>query len=264
MASSTSALGEVTTAARLWQIWWRLGLQDVRLRFRRSAFGVGWIFIHFAVPTLAVGVIYGHLFDQDLRSFLPFLTVGLVVWGFLTSAVAAGGQAFLASEGYIKQIGLPVQVYVFRCFVSTSTAAAISLLAYVIVAVVCAVPFGRGMLWAVVGFLLVGATAFFLIVIFAHLAVRFRDTPHAAAAGLHLLFYVTPVLWPPDLLRGRLAWVIDANPLYHLLEVVRQPLLFARPAPLVNYVVAGAGILALALLAGTVVRRYARRIVYLL
>ena len=226
---------------------------------------MGWILIHSAVPLVVVGMIYGTLFDQDLRTFLPFLAVGLVVWGFLTSVVVEGGRAFVASEGYVKQIGLPVQVYVLRFFVSTSIAAAISLLTYVIVAAVYAVPVGWRTLWALVGLALLAATAFLLIVILAHLTVRFRGTPHAVAAGMQILFYVTPVIWPPELLRGRrLAWVLDVNPLYHLLEVVRQPLLSERPAMLVNYIVAGALVLTLTVAAGAVVRCYSRRIVYLL
>lgn len=235
------------------------------MRFRRSVLGVGWILVQLVVMILAVGVVYGTLLGQDLRTFLPYLTVGLVVWGFLTASVGEGGLAFVASEGYIKQIGLPVHVYIMRFFVSVSITGAINLVAYVIVAGVYRVSVGWGVLWVIPGLVLLGLVGLFLMVIFAHVNARFRDTAHLAAVGLQILFFVTPVLWPADMLRGRrLGWIVDMNPLYHLLEIIRQPLLSSRPANLETYLV-GLGVVAcLGVAAHLVAVFYSRRIVYLL
>ncbi len=256
---------DLIAVLRLRRIWWRLGVQDLRLRFRRAALGIGWIFIQLAVTVVALGAVYGTLLSQDMRTFLPFLAIGLVLWGFITASVVEGSQAFVASEGYIKQIGLPIQVYVFRFFVSIAIAATISLSSYVVVVVLYAVPIGWGILWSIPGFILLGATAFWLVLIFAHLTARFRDTAHLAATALQILFFVTPVIWPPEMLKGRpLQWVVDANPLYHLLEVVRRPLLFSESATAANYLVGLGIVIGLGLVASLVVRLYSRRIVYLL
>jgi ABC-type polysaccharide/polyol phosphate export permease len=256
---------DVIQAVRLWPIWLRLGLQDVRLRFRRSVLGVGWIFINLAVMLLAIGVVYGKLLGQDIAGFLPFLTVGVVAWGYLTSSILEGGNAFIVSEGYIKQIGLPVYVYVFRFFVSASLTMLLSSFAYIVVAVVYGVEFHWGTFWAVPGMLLLGTVSLLLIVIFAHLNAHFRDTVHLAGAALQVLFYVTPVLWPPEMLRDRgLPWLVDYNPFYHLLEVVRQPLLHAQPATLRNYQAVGILIGGLVTVAATFTWRYYRRLVYFL
>ncbi len=262
---NVAPLHDLAAALRLRRIWWRLGLQDIRRRFRRSVLGAGWIFIQLAVTIAALGVVYGHLLGQDMRTFLPFLAVGLVLWGFITASVVEGGQAFVVSEGYIKQIGLPIQVYVFRAFVSITVASAISLSSYVVVALAYAVPVGWGTLWGVPGLLLMTAVGFLLALIFAHLTACFRDTPHLASTALQILFFVTPVLWPGELLRGRrVQWVVDANPLYHLLEVVRRPLLSSQPAAMVDYLVTVGVLAVLIAVAFVVVAAYSRRIVYLL
>jgi ABC-type polysaccharide/polyol phosphate export permease len=234
-------------------------------RFRRSVVGVGWIFIQLAVAILALGIVYGHLLGQDMRTFLPFLATGLVLWGFITSSILEGGQAFVVSEGYIKQIGLPIQVYVFRAFVSIIIASAISLSAYGVVALVYAVPVGWGILWGVLGLLLMAVAGFLLALIFAHLTACFRDTIHLASTTLQILFFVTPVIWPPEMLRGRrVQWIVDANPLHHLLEVVRHPLLSSEPAAMVSYLVSVGLLAVLTVVAFILVAAYSRRIVYLL
>jgi lipopolysaccharide transport system permease protein len=256
---------DVIQALRLWPLWLQLGIQDIRLRFRRSVLGVGWIFINLAVVILAIGVVYGKLLGQDMAGFLPFLTIGLVAWGYLTSSIIEGGNAFIASEGYIKQIGLPIYVYVFRFFVSPSLTMLLSFLAYLVVAFVYKVEYHWGTFWAVPGMLLLSTVSLLLITIFAHLNARFRDTVYLAGAALQVLFYITPVLWPPDMLRDRgLPWVVDYNPFYHLLEVVRQPLLHAQPAALVNYQAVGILIIGLTIVAATFAWRYHQRLVYFL
>jgi ABC-type polysaccharide/polyol phosphate export permease len=262
---AVSSVREVVATLLLWRVWWRLGVQDLRLRFRRSVLGIGWILLQLVVTMLAVGVVYGILLGQELRTFLPFLTVGLVVWAFLTASIVEGGQALIASEGYIKQIGLPIYVYILRFFVSASISAAISFGAYVIVAGVSRVPIGWGVLWVIPGLALLGVVGLFLMAIFAHLNARYRDTAHLAAVGMQILFYVTPVLWPAELLRGRgFSWLVDVNPLYHLLEAIRQPLLSSRPAPLESYAVGLLLAACLGAIASAVVVFYARRVVYLL
>jgi len=259
------ALDDVARSARLWRIWVRLGLQDVRYRFRRSAIGVWWIFLNLAVLILSVGYIYGNLLGQNLREFIPYLTVGLVTWGYLLNSIAEGGNAFVGSEGYIKQISLPIYVYIFRFFVSISLTALISFAAFWLVAIVYGVQLNLGTLWALPGWAILMTVSLLLITILAHLNARFRDAAHLASIGMQVMFYVTPVLYPADLLRERgLGAIIDLNPLYHLLEVIRRPLLSAAPAGPVNYLVAGLVIVALAGAAATVIGIFRRRIVYAL
>jgi len=263
MPPMLTALNEVVNSAQLWRIWVRLGLQDVRLRFRRSSLGAGWIFVNLAIMILAIGLIYGRLLGQDLRSFIPYLTVGLITWNYLTNSIVEGGNAFVASEGYIKQISLPLYVYVFRFFVSIGVTTAISGAAYILIAILYGVPLHRGTLWVIPGILLIMIASLLLIAIFAHLNARFRDAAHLATIFMQVAFYVTPVIFPADLLRSRgLALVIDANPLYHLLEVVRAPLLNGQAASTLSYEVVGLILIVLALAAGAVIQIYRRKIIF--
>jgi ABC-type polysaccharide/polyol phosphate export permease len=264
-SSNNKLWREVFQAALLWPIWMRIGLQDIRIRYRRSALGIGWIFLNLIVMLSSVGLIYSHLLGQDLKKFLPFLTIGLVIWGYITSSIIEGGNAFLASEGYIKQIGLPLYIYIFRFFVSITTTLLISLPAYFIVALAYSVQFRWGALWALVGLFLLGSVSFLLIAIFSHLNVRFRDLPHVASSGLQVLFFATPIIWPPETLRfGKLRWVVDLNPFYHLLEVIRRPLIMSEPASYVDYLVVILLIIVLSILVWLFTKTYSLRIAYLL
>ncbi len=261
-----TTIRDVVRSAKLWHIWTRLGMQDVRLKFRRSSIGAAWIFVNLAVLVLSIGFIYANLLGQEPREFIPYLTIGMILWGYLTNSIVDGGNAFINSEGYIKQISLPIYVYIFRFFVSISVTTLITMCAFVIVAVIYRVPVGPGTLLAIPGLLMVMTTSLLLITIFAHLNARFRDVAHMASVGMQVLFFVTPVIFPAHLLRQRrsMALVIDLNPMYHLLEVIRRPLLSAGPAEWHSYVAAGLVIVVLAAVATAVIAVFQRRIVFAL
>lgn len=263
-SEAARTIRDVIRSLGLWHIWIRLGLQDVRLKFRRSAVGVGWIFLNLAVLVSSIGFIYANLLGQDTREFIPYLTIGMILWAYLTSSIVEGGNAFVHSEGYIRQISLPVYVYVMRFFVNASVTAAISMIAYVVVAIIYRVPLGAGTFYAIPGVLMVMTASLLFITIFAHLNARFRDIAHLASVGMQVLFYVTPVIFPARLLKARteLGWVVDFNPMYHLIEVVRRPLLTAAPADGLSYTVTLLVLAGLTVVAAIVIAMNQRRIVF--
>jgi lipopolysaccharide transport system permease protein len=62
-------------------------------------------------------------------------------------------------------------------------------------------------------------------------AARFRDIHLIVATLLQLLFLITPIIWDTKGLRGsNLRFVADLNPIYHLIEVVRRPILGEVPS----------------------------------
>jgi ABC-2 type transport system permease protein/lipopolysaccharide transport system permease protein len=75
-----------------------------------------------------------------------------------------------------------------------------------------------------------------------------------------ILFLITPIIWLPSMLEQR-SYLAEANPFYHLIEVVRAPLLGSAPSA--NTVAAVVAITAVNFLLTTVLfSRYRSRIAY--
>jgi lipopolysaccharide transport system permease protein len=65
------------------------------------------------------------------------------------------------------------------------------------------------------------------------LSTRYRDIPQVIANALQVIFFLTPIFWSPESLPNRPAFVL-LNPFYHLIEIVRAPLL-GEVAPLLSW-----------------------------
>src|SRR4029077_14521006 len=79
---------------RVW-MWSALALQDIRLRYRGSMLGPFWLTISTLVMVLARDVTYAQLFHQEPSTYLPFLTVGLIVWQLLNGMITEACDTFL-------------------------------------------------------------------------------------------------------------------------------------------------------------------------
>ena len=92
-------------------------------------------------------------------------------------------------------------------------------------------PLGWSVLLAVPGLIIVTITLIGGILALGILCTRFRDVPQVVAAVLQLLFLLTPIMWTADSVRGKaVSILLDINPFYYLLEIVREPLLGRTPA----------------------------------
>jgi lipopolysaccharide transport system permease protein len=207
-----------------------LGWQDLRQSYRRSVLGQFWITLGVAVQVAAIGLVFGLLFGSPIETYLPFLALGIIFWAFFTNVLNEASLAFVASEPLMRQLSIEPITYVFRVVWKGLLTLGHNL---VIVPVVFVI-FGLGLSWTQIlfipGLLVVLASIGWLSVVIALISVRYRDMPPIVASILTVGFYVTPVMWQPEFLPGGLGHLLlGLNPFYHLLQIVRLPLLGEFP-----------------------------------
>jgi ABC-type polysaccharide/polyol phosphate export permease len=229
--------------ANVWRLryfWIALVQIDLRKRYRRSMLGLGWSLLHPIAMTVVICTVFTHIFHAEIRTFGPFLLVGLTIWNFASSAMSQGCQSFLMNESYIRQHPAPMAIYPLRVALSL----AIHLVLGIGIAIVLS--------WSMLGFanllylplILPGMALLFVFgwaiaTITGVINVLFQDTQHLMEVVLQILFYLTPVIYPPSMLHNRsLGWVITVNPVAAFLEVIRVPIVEARVPSMSSYVIA--------------------------
>jgi ABC-2 type transport system permease protein/lipopolysaccharide transport system permease protein len=244
-----TAWSDMIAGLASWRLWVRLGWNDILQRYRRSILGPFWLTASMAIMIVALGILYAGLFNTPIEDFVPFLCVGLLVWNLISSFLTEGGTLFTGSESYIKQIRLPYSVYVYRSAWSKLVTFFHNFIIYFAVLLYFQIWPGTVGLLAIPGLAIVvinGALASLCIGI---ISARFRDVPPLISSIVQIVFFVTPIFWKPELLKGR-EYVTDFNPFFHLLEIVRAPLLGSVPSAksylavllitLINVVITGA------------------------
>ena len=214
-----------------YELWLQLGWQDIKQRYRRSTLGPLWITIATGVMALALGLLYSMLFQIEIREFLPHVTVGFIVWGFISGCIKDGANVFIENEGLIKQLPSALSVHVYRLVWRQLLFFAHNIVIWVLLVIIFRIPLTWQTLLAVPAMLLLVLNGVWVTMLFGIIATRFRDVAPLLEALVQLLFYVTPIVGTTQTLKeqggdvAKRALLAEINPLYHYLEIVRAPMI---------------------------------------
>ncbi|WP_273727548.1 ABC transporter permease [Brucella gallinifaecis] len=224
------AIGDIKEALSKYRLALIFGWQDVAQRYRRSRVGAFWLTLNMAVFIAALGLIFGTLFQSEMHEFLPYLCAGIITWGFISTSLGEGCVAFTSSEGIILQVRMPLFTHILRAIWRNIIIFAHNIVIFPILLLIMGRMINFNVLWALPGFLLICFNLSWMMLILAVLCSRFRDMTQVVSNILQVLFYATPIMWMVKILPEHISrWFIDLNPFYHLIELVRAPLLGQAP-----------------------------------
>lgn len=211
-----------------WPQWLTLGNHEVIQRYQRSVLGPFWISLSMAITVAGLGTVYSLVLDQSLETYLPYLAAGLVVWNFISSCMLEGCNAFIGNERSIKQINVPFSAYVYRIVWRSLISFLHNAMVFVVIALYYPTGAGWFMLLAIPGLAILLLNLGWIAMVLALLSARYRDVPQIVGSFIGLAFLVTPILWMPGhgVMINR---IVQANPLYYGVELIRGPLLATPP-----------------------------------
>ena len=219
-------------------IWSALGWQEVMQRYRRSVLGPFWLTISTGLMVGIMGPLYGKLFGQDITTYFAHLAVSLVLWQTISQIVLDSSIAFIVSDVYIKQVRLPLSIHILRTLWKNLVILFHNFAVVVLVIIFFRPPLGAALLLFPLALALFAANALWVGVLLGMMCARFRDIPLVVTNVMQVAFFLTPILWKPEML-GRHAWSVNFNPFYHFLEIMRAPLLGTPTSALSWFVVTG-------------------------
>lgn len=240
--------------------WRALAWADVRSKYRRTHLGPFWITLSTGSLALAVGTFYSQFFGQEIGTYLPYFTTGMVIWYFISSVVSEGTTVLANAASYIKSSTMPLSFHVMRMVHRNCIIFLHNLIIVVLLWLVFRWSLSASALLAVAGFLLLYVFAAALSVIISFICVRYRDVPPVVTAVLQFVFFASPIFWYPETLKvGRvLLWL---NPVTHFLAIIRDPLL-GRAFGGENWLIAGGVTGATLLVAAKIYLSYRDRVAY--
>ncbi|HEF4759235.1 TPA: ABC transporter permease [Pseudomonas putida] len=255
--------------SRVWgarYFWVHLALSDLRSRWRRSFFGVMWSIIQPLGLTLLLSVVFSKIFNADIVTYAPYVLSGIIVWDYIAANTVGGSLSFVQADAYIKQCNHPLAIYTLRTVVGSSIVLMLaSLSLYFWVLVIMPQNFGWSWLATLTIFPVLALIAWPVSTILAYFSTRFRDIPHALGLVMQALWFVSPVYFEAKMFQnGGLHALVDYNPIYHILQIVRAPLLQGQWPTFENYAFSLGTALFFALIAIMVGKKSERKVIFYL
>ena len=211
---------------------WRLGhlmaWQDIKKRYRRSTLGPVWLTLSSAVQILTISFLSSFLFNSSLQRSLPFVCAGMLFWGMISQMINDGSYLFLSTQSYLMQIKRPLTLFVIQAIWRNMIILAHNSVIYFVIAIILVViPSSAILIWPL-GFVLDLVCLSWMVLFVAIVSVRYRDVPVIIQNVLGIVFWFTPLMYFPEQL-GSQQYLVEYNPLTHMIALLRAPLIGSVP-----------------------------------
>jgi len=230
-----AALEDLVGGLREWRLWHYLAWQEIKQRYRRSTFGPFWMSLSMGVQIATMGLLVGKLFGHTYGKFLPYVCAGYIVWNYVGGIIIQGANSFVSSANQIQQLNRPYHSYIllviWRGFITMGH----DMVVLAVVLIIFLIPPTLNTVWFFVALPVATFSVSWVAVFLAVISVRFRDIPIMIQNAMGVLFWLTPIIYYPTQL-GDKAYILDYNPLTHIVMILRDPLLGLAPS-LTNWLV---------------------------
>ena len=211
--------------------------RDVKVRYKQAVLGIGWAIIQPIVTMVVFTFIFNQFLDVKPDAGIPddwypiFAFAGLLPWQFFQGALQR------ASTSLVSNSNLLTKVYFPRLIIPSSAVAAglvdfgFSFLIMIGLMIYFGVPFTLQMLWLPLFLMVALLTALAVGLWLSALNVQYRDVQHMVPFLLTIWMYVSPVVYPIDVINVSGFWkaVYALNPMVGVIQGFRWVLFGTNP-----------------------------------
>src|SRR5713101_1642052 len=195
-----------STAVWLRSMWehrgviWILARKDFQVRYKRATLGILWAV---AVPLLQAAVmafVFSHFVKVSHRfSYGAFVMTGVVAWGYFSGTMPVAATSIVDASSLTDKVWFPRAVLAVVPCISGLVGLGISMVALIVAAPLLGAPLGFHVLLLMPACARLVAFTMALGLMLAALEVYLWDVRFIATAALLVWIYLTPILYPKDL-----------------------------------------------------------------
>lgn len=199
-----------------------LTLANMKARYRKTFAGFVWVILNPIILYSVQSVVFRKILRIEMPDYGLFLLGGLLPWIFITSTLDMSIPYLYNSHNLLRSFRVNPFLLIL-CQVLDNFFNFI--VAFIII------------LFPLVYFSQTGDSAFYLLplpILILLLAVSsisataslinvfYRDTKFIMGFILNIMYFITPIFYPVEYVPKNYRWIIDANPLYYLVEAFRS------------------------------------------
>ena len=198
--------------------------RNIKTRYKRSVLGILWTLLNPLLMMVVLTFVFSHVFRFQAVNYPVYALCGLVLWNFFAQTTTGAMSELLWGGSLMQRIYLPRGIFA-ACALGTGLVnLLLSLIPLVLLMVVTGAPLRPAILFLPVPLVLTALFALGVALFLSTLAIYFSDVVEMYQIVLTAWMYLTPIIYPKEVIPPAYQWALRLNPFYHLLELFRAPL----------------------------------------
>jgi len=203
-----------------------------KTRYRRSALGVLWTLLNPLLNMAVLTFAFSQIFKFDLPHYPVYVLTGLIAWNFFSQTTTYAMNTLIWGGSLLRRIYLPRSIFAVSSIGNGLVNLGLSLIPLVLLMLLLGHPLYATWWFLPIAVLLWAMFALGVALFMSALAVFFADVVEMWGVAIQAWFFLTPVMYPKEILPERFIWYMNVNPAHNLLELFRVPLYLGHlPGP---------------------------------
>lgn len=201
--------------------------RDVKVRYKQTLVGVGWVIFQPLVNTFIFTIFFGN-FAKIPSGSLPyplFVLLGLIFWGFFSTSLSHAANSFVENTAILGKVYFPREILPLSSIAVGGIDFVVSFIMFFIVACFYRVHFSLAFAaMVVIGLLITIVASSGLGLLLASINVKYRDVRYILPYFLQIMIFVTPVIYPLNIMRPAFQQIVLLNPMAGVIDGLRSAL----------------------------------------
>lgn len=209
------------------ELLWHMTVRHLRGQYKQSVLGYAWAFVNPLSQMLIMTFVFSTIlrFPSEGIPYPLFLFVGLIPWIFFSNALGSGTDAVVGASSLVTKVYFPREVLPTAAVLTKLVDLGFGVLILMGLMVYYGYPPEMTAWWLPILFSIHLIFALGLAFPLAALNLFFHDVRFLVGVVLTLWFYLTPVLYPVDIVPPRYQFIYEINPNSLFIHAYRRVLL---------------------------------------
>jgi len=205
---------------------------NIKARYKRSVLGVAWTLLSPLLTMIVITIAFSAIFRFSVPNYPVYVLAGLVFYGFFQESTTQSMNSLVWGSTLLKKVYIPAAVFPIAAVGTALVNLGLTLIPLLAIMIFLGQPLTWTLLLVPAAMAMAAVFSLGVGLILSSIAVVFSDVVEMWGVIVRALFYLTPVMYPEEIVPERFIWLVKINPLYHMMLCWREPIYHGALPPL--------------------------------
>lgn len=211
--------------------------RDVTARYKRSLLGIAWTMLNPLGMMIVLSIVFSQVFRINTEGYPAYVLSGLIAWAFFAQTSSNAINVLVWGGNLLQQIYIPRSTFAISAIGTGLVNLVLSLVPLFAVMLVIGISLHPTILLAPLAMILLGMFSLGVGLMISTIGIYFADIVEMYAILLTAWMYLTPIIYPLDILPANVQAWLRFNPMLHLVELFRSLVFYGKLPTLENWLI---------------------------
>ncbi|MEK5478183.1 ABC transporter permease [Paenibacillus sp. FSL R5-0407] len=199
---------------------------DIQLKYRNSFLGILWSILNPLLFMMVLTLIFSELFSSSIEYFPIYVLSGRLIYSCFSETTNFAMQSIVSNSSLIKKIYVPKYFFPLTRVCSSFINSLLSMISIIPVMLLSGLNFSWVNLYIIFPLFYLLLISIGIGLILSTIFVFFRDLQHIYSLVLVIVMYTSAIFYPADIIPERFMPLIQLNPIFSIVEMFRNSLIY--------------------------------------